>query len=116
MKLSEAIREGSKLRPQTVGKGYFWKDSDGQVYSCAAAAAYEGIGATNGDDYFRGKSNIPNLSDHFETTIDPMVLCPEKEKCDYCEFEYAGSLVIHLNDYHEWTREAIADFMETLGL
>ena len=42
MKLSEAIREGAKLRPQCKGAFYSTNDQ-GVVSSCALGAAYEAV-------------------------------------------------------------------------
>lgn len=118
LKLSEAIREGSKLRPQNFRGTYFSQEED-KVSSCAIAAAFEAIGRVNGDTYFKGGGLVPSLDEYFKAHIDHSIYCPvEGCPCNEYgpEFEYAGSLIVHINDYHKWTREAIADFIEKLGL
>jgi hypothetical protein len=98
---AEAIREGAKIRPQTFG--VMRKDNA----SCAFGAGYE---AMNGslenvstdpvEDYYRYLTNAAD--------------CPI-EGCDEgCSDQpQLTDIIIHLNDGHQWTREAIADWLET---
>lgn len=100
--LAEAIRRGCKLRPiQAVGY------ADDGIAACAMGAATAG-GYT------------------FPACITRNLPCPE---CNYKIIQGPGwerfyktiqgpgwerFLVIHLNDVHHWTREAIADYLDTL--
>lgn len=107
MKLSAAMREGAKLRPQAIG-AYFY---DGK--SCALGAAAEALDAAM---YERGSDRAVEklLGNQFglwgrKTTKLP---CPAG-----CHTEYiVGHMITHLNDDHDWEREAIADWLEGLGL
>ena len=89
MKLSKAIREGAKLRPQG-----FWRffPENGVVKSCSLGAAFE---ATFGHrDYSSWRDLLPYY--------------PELE----------GKLVdriVHMNDVQLMTREQIADWVEEQG-
>lgn len=91
MRLSEAIRLGSMLHPQSFGWLRAYGSDDAIVATCAMGAAEE-VGCDT-EEYKAGK-----------------VACPE------CP-NLAGSLygvVVHLNDGHRWTREAIADWVATI--
>lgn len=95
---SEAIREGAKLRPQAIG--YYF--SLGR--SCALGAVLEiSYGNTKHRDFVELNRAYPYM-------VKEEHVCPES-KC-------AGNhtllgLVLHLNDDHQWTREVIADWLET---
>lgn len=92
MKLSEAIRLGSLLHPQTIGNLIA---SDGRT--CALGAAIQAYGGLRDADWY---------------TLWPVLLhvakCPHCSLTDRTEF-----IVIHLNDVVGWTREAIAEWVET---
>lgn len=101
MRLSEAIRLGAMLKPQTrIGKFYM------NGASCALGAAADAAGVTLGHDYDYGRlyATWPWL--HRE------VAPPMPEMC-------AGAVdvlecVWMLNDNHRWTREQIADWVATI--
>ena len=99
MKLSEAIREGAKLRPQCTSGEYF--DLDGT--SCAMGAAFEAE---------TGHTNLSN--DRLEHAF-PELARPTKKPINYGtsgSLEYA---IARLNDEYKWTREQIADWVEEQG-
>lgn len=98
--LAQAILMGARKRPQSFGH-YF----DKQGGSCALGAAYEGFGI-----------RLPRVADwvvprHIEEIFpcldDLFVKCPAG--CG--ERTSLGELLVHLNDDHRWTREAIADWV-----
>jgi len=94
MKLSEAIRLGSMLRPQAFGKIFDGKSS------CAFGAAQEALG----------------LHWDFPVVItwpwlDDPLICPA---CLLTEQLGAAVISSHLNDKHQWTREEIADWVATV--
>lgn len=97
MRLSEAIKLGAMLRPQCFGKMFF---DDG---SCANGAALEACGEVDGTNMYR-------LFPIVATRAPRCPACSEYDpRCrDICH------LIAHLNDEHEWTRERIADFVESL--
>ena len=88
MHLSEAIRDGAKLATQctteTMGRG-----RDGST--CALNAAWD--------------------TGHRETHR----YYPLPASCPICmRYNGLAVVVIHLNDDHKWTREAIAEWVETI--
>lgn len=98
MKLSDAIRLGAMLRPQVRGD-YFFAGG-----SCAMGAAAEACGIVSSRD--------PRLLAFEEKTRCDLalLLCPA---CG-APSRTGTNVVIHLNDLHHWTREQIADWVETV--
>lgn len=97
MRLSEAIRLGSMLKPH--GFGFVALRADHQT-SCAFEAAKEASG---------GK--IDESVDLLWPFLKRLTVCPE---CGSKETHGAGIISVHLNDNHRWTRERIADWVETI--
>jgi hypothetical protein len=95
MRLSEAIRLGAMLRPQAFGK--MFRTVRGEMRSCALGAAAEALGESPYDS--------------FAPLFDAMRMCPMG-----CGWTSVGSLIPHLNDEHRWTRERIADWVETVEI
>lgn len=104
MKLSEAIRLGSMLKPQKSNG-----DDDGKG-SCALLAAAEALGISA--VRFRGTNRFVvdyvSLRDRY-SFLSNEARCPECEHSDD-----ACCIIWHLNDVHRWTREAIADWVESI--
>jgi hypothetical protein len=101
VKLSEAIRLGAMMRPQAFGTVF-----DG-IGTCAMGAACDAVGA----NYYNMRD-----SDELGMNHDDCVPCPACGKRPQ-EFVYASTIagnIAHLNDHHFWTREAIADWVETI--
>lgn len=97
---SAAIKDGAKLRPQAAGSRRMQGGG-----SCAILAGFEAMtGSRDIDcDYYMVKRAYPYLLNRSECPAD----CYRSEG-------YRESLVgviYHLNDQHEWTREAIADWL-----
>lgn len=92
LRLSEAIKLGSMLRPQA-----FWENFTA-IGSCAIGAGLEAVGKRW--DY--------------ATSIWPWLNAPQA--CPECgvEHERGGWVITHLNDIHHWTRERIADWVATV--
>jgi hypothetical protein len=100
------MRKGAQLRPQC--RDVFFSEVRGVICSCGLGASLEGAGILNGEELPCPDLEMFNGFDG----VGLMVQCPVKEKC------YAAELtaqIIHLNDDHLWTREAIADWLKTLG-
>lgn len=95
MRLSEAIRLGATMKPQCFGAE---KSDDGG--SCARGAAADAFGVA---DWF----SIPREVLRF--ACDTTVGCPN---CDRDPSTLGSIIAYHLNDYHKWTREQIADWVE----
>lgn len=98
MLLSDAIIEGSKLKPQ--GRGQL--EADGKT--CAIGAAIEGAGY---QCHFGPVSTdvFPQLLRRVEKPCKCAI--PTDELTLYC-------VVTHLNDFHRWTREACAGWVMTV--
>jgi hypothetical protein len=102
--LAKAIREGVRHRPRQAFGEYF----KGRASSCALGAAYEGI--------YRMPREVEGFHPHrldrlFECLDFSIMRCPAG-----CTKRIPlGALIVHLNDYHEWTREQIADWVATLA-
>lgn len=110
--LTEAMRKGAAVRPQGFND-YFPSDTSGQLLSCALGAAFEGkegqperdVGVLDVRDLFFGRQPEPDN-----------VRCPGAN-CGFLTNPYVDhllSIVVHLNDTHHWTREAIADWLDSL--
>lgn len=112
MRLSEAIRLGSMLKPQDL-VGF---RRGGR--SCALGAACDALGVPvhHEDDFAFGL--------HALNTEFPQLTLPAR--CPACsalrglwrrwrDEEYdLGDVIIHLNDDHKWTRERISDWLATI--
>ena len=100
MRLSEAIRLGAMLHPQTFGRVGRYDDGAKVVATCALGAAKEA-------GYFVGGL--------FAVRCERQ-RCPDA-KCLYGRRRrvYLTSWIAHLNDKHRWTREQIADWVDTVG-
>lgn len=104
MRLSEAIREGAKLRPQAFG---YYVDSSG---SCSIGAAAEGIAGYNPSGQVCA---ILSAAGHWPTLKAPSH-CPEKD-CEIRPDANVEAVCLHLNDDHRWSRERIAEWLEQQG-
>lgn len=95
MPLSQAIRLGAMLHPQGFGECF-----DG-VGTCAFGAAREAIGIDPG---------WPMVTDKWPWMSRYVV-----GKCPQCGVDAALPSIVsmHLNDGHRWTRERIADWVES---
>ncbi len=111
MKLSEAIRAGAKLRPQSF-VAFFGYVDDYALGSCALGAAVEAV---------KGKP-VPcevhyQLPDFIGETFDGVyrqVACPA-EGCRKHQPTELLYMAMELNDSHHWTRERIAEWVERQG-
>jgi hypothetical protein len=101
---SEAIREGAKLRSQAFGG-----IRNQQSRSCALVSGYEAITGSLGlDDDYRGVTSL------YRYLLEAAAFCPAG--CHLSAQLPAPpllTLIWHLNDAHKWTREAIADWLES---
>ena len=105
LKLSEAIRLGATLHPQATGV-YAVGNAHGEVLAtCALGAALVAIG--------QNPMIASELDDIPAEWIPPGgFLCPACLYGDYSN--HLDNMVGHLNDDHHWTREQIADWVETV--
>lgn len=102
MKLSEAIRLGAMLGPQLYGR-----TRDDGLGSCALGAALLAIG-DEGQLYTDAMGYWPLL-------MEPAPSVPEAIAKEFGESApIILSVIRGLNDYSRWTREQIADWVETI--
>ena len=101
MKLSDAMRLGSKLNPQGIT---YLKMMD---KTCALGAALDGIEAefNNDSGYLIAEKQWPELLNDLCCPVCN-VLDPNRSKL--------RDVIYHLNDKHMWTREQIADWIDSL--
>lgn len=118
MKLSEAIREGSRLSLQAFGT---MNKGSG---ACALGAAVEHLAMRGEIPMEYGLCSTWN-TDPLEKRFPAMLSnVPPPCKCEPLEgymhhvsCKYDGTLmlaIIHLNDEHAWSREAIAEWVEVI--
>lgn len=108
MKLSEAIRLGSMLRPQ--GFGELCTERNGELATCALGAAEEAAAEqfSGASDDTEGEGDVYTI---FATTLDKKRACPA---CKWVGRQAVKHTIVHLNDDHLWTREQIADWVATI--
>lgn len=104
MKLSEAIREGAKLRPMGY-VSYFPMNNKGELCSCAFGAAYEALMANTDYVYFNKLEAMVGVD-----TVEAQLKSPLNDGV-YSLF----TVVTDMNDSHKYTREEIADYIEQFG-
>lgn len=113
MKLSEAIRLGALLKPQGFGSR---SGHSAAEHTCAMGAACEAAGLETYLTYDAMLTAWPFLK------AQRMCPCPDGQPYDSavsCRQLFSGThttidLLWHLNDGHKWTREAIADWVESV--
>src|SRR5262245_58555923 len=100
LQLAEAILKGALTRPDQAFGDYFV----GRRASCALGAAYEGMYRLPAAAEGVRPRHLERLFDCLENTLRT---CPEG-----CRKKLAlGAMILHLNDDHHWTREAIAQWV-----
>jgi len=108
MRLSDAIREGCRYSTKTT-RQFFGTTPHS---ACALGAAIIGYNRRTGDEItMLDLARVwPELNQ--ETEFIMRATCPD---CGtYADLRHV--ITTHLNDGHRWTREAIADFIDTLSL
>jgi hypothetical protein len=108
-KLSQAIREGAKLRPQTT-LAYFYRCDDGELGSCALGAAAEALGLNLSSEGI-GMQTDSILSKRFGGLLDK----PTQHPLFPHVVLRLEKVITDLNDVQGWSREQIADWLEGLG-
>lgn len=123
MKLSEAMREGAQIRGQCSGV-YFGNFGSLDYLSCAIGAVIEGAGLMTPiiDANEVAGSLVSQALPGEWPEIHEGTICPDDGNCPHAGGErlskYRSSLlnvILHLNDDHKWTREKIADWLESKG-
>lgn len=93
MKLSEAMRLGAMLHPQHFYAAWMLDDRQEILATCA-------LGAANVAGY---------EDDGFALWAATCPVC-----ANLAPWHNVSSIIAHLNDDHRWTRETIADWVETI--
>jgi hypothetical protein len=115
MKLSEAIRIGSKIRPQIQGRLY--KRIDGETYgSCALGAAIEAIAPIYGKAHVKAGNDRTKLLTIASAARKRLYAkYPELQQvAPNSQFLLETEILIK-NDANLETRESIADWLESIG-
>ncbi len=104
MELSEAIRLGATLNPQCADS---WVRTGPEgISTCALAAALEAVGANLQQLSVRG--GIAEAFESFPVLRD----FSDGVSCPACRQPFPlAFLIVHLNDWHRWTRQQIADLV-----
>lgn len=131
MKLSEAIRLGSLMKPQLRGTYYDvrhrvrfggsfpWIHIEEEARSCALGAAYDAVGGMKFDTLPVGTLVMGRNGKNKRTLTKPESIIhnvPEwvgvlgiTRVCPMCGIvDQVTNLIPHMNDMHHWTREQIA--------
>lgn len=109
MRLSEAIRLGSMLKPH--GRGGFLIEEG----TCAAGAALDACGELDADTSLSSTKHNQAFKRLFPIINALPATCPVCGLERAILWRWGGEFKLaHLNDQHEWTREAIADWIETI--
>ncbi len=110
MELSDAIRKGSTLRPQTFGEIY-GTAADGSLGTCALGAAYEAVGhlafttEADGRMLIHLRAEAAAFSLLYEYYDEPLPCGCKRPITRLLE------VITHLNDEHHWPRERIASWV-----
>lgn len=113
VKLSIAILDGAKIRPQSY-EAFFLSDA-----SCVLGAALEGAYGAEAFPLLRAAPPFQLLTQAY-----PVLLAPCLLPCPACgmrpEWKISSpplsNWLIHLNDVHHWKRERIAAEVQKMGL
>ena len=135
MRLSEAMRLGAMLRPQAFGAVFkVHEGPDGPVIaSCATGAVNEGAGLrtvklseSSGEVLIHlgpASAGGQPVVEQWSELLERVVVCPELGCDGKDQYSVMHSIplhfdvsraIIHLNDFHRWTRERIADWVESI--
>ena len=107
IKLSEAIRIGAAKRPQTYFS-FFRKEANG-LCSCALGAAYEGVNLSLPVENERGDIKVSDANYSLFINMFPFLLSLEEQGAKLFR------RITYRNDELKWTREQIADWLESEG-
>ena len=111
MRLSEAIRLGAMLHPQCFGALYEYRPGPADV--TANEKLPRRVWRTRGvmKSCALGAALMAGYSETFENEYAPVI----KRCCPACRApDCLTQTISHLNDRHRWTREAIADWVQTI--
>jgi hypothetical protein len=126
MKLSEAIRVGSKMNKPTK-KGWFNRNEHGEFETCALIAAAIGAGAVrpcgNHLEIVNAERSGSRYDGRMGAEVDtvaipadwyPAVDSVEPFPCGCKIVNNVFGCIQHLHDEHQWSREAVAEWVEVI--
>ena len=105
MKLSQAIREGAKLHEQHFNSMFQHRNRQ-IVRSCAFGAALVGL--------FGSRQTEDKMLSDIERETGAALHGAATNPVTGAEDELS-EVILYLNDEQRWTREAIADWLESIG-
>lgn len=109
MTLSDAMRLGAMWRPKTRHHLFHGQGS------CALGAAAEGCGLRDEVRTICKRPVTPtDLVFEWPELVCRSLPCPACAATGDAQRGVLYGLIAHLNDFHNWTREAIADWLDTL--
>jgi hypothetical protein len=103
VKLSEAIRLGAMMRPQTRGR---MRSLGG--WTCALGAALDAVGDLD--------ARMPNAESIQRVVAKWPIAASLVQHPANVYWSSMKSIIVDLNDEHKWTREQIASWVETVEL
>lgn len=104
---AEAVRSGATLRPQAFNHTML------RGRSCVWGAGLEALGLID-EDVFSTNWSLVDRTEVIYPYLKNRAQCPVTG-CDdplLADVTKLSVMLIHLNDFHRWSREAIADFLE----
>jgi hypothetical protein len=105
--LASFIRAGAERRPEQAYGDYF----KGQRASCALGAAYEGMYRL--PRQAEGVHPTKDLEWFFDCLEGTIRRCPGGDGCQ--KRLSLAAIIVHLNDDHRWSREQIAQWLESVN-
>jgi len=115
MRLSEAIRLGAAMKGQV--RGVFYSIQHGVPATCAWGAAFDAVGKLEEINSYLGPIIYSVTFDKAVNDMGWKETAKAETFCPACARQQNRtgsilSLIVHLNDCHRWTREAIANWVE----
>ena len=104
--LAQYIRNGAIRRPEQAFGDYY----RGRNASCALGAAYEGMYRLPRNA--AGLHPTKDLEWFFDCLEGSVRKCPHGNGCS--KTLSLAAIMVHLNDEHKWSREDIAQWLESL--
>jgi len=105
MGFNEAMRAGIKMLPKQVTGSYVLRDKKS---GCAIGTAVSGSKGSI-DCFYNAMVQAVIFKTFPEMKSLSLISCPESSCGAEAPLEAA---IIHLNDFHEWSREAIAEWAD----
>ena len=110
MRTSEAIIRGCEVCPRKA-TSYYIREGDSYVSACVLGAAAIGMLGLEGVSL----NELRRKASEIRVSLEQQALCPEG--CSFGTVSVTvGTIMVHLNDSHDWSRERIAEWLKERGL